>query len=180
MLKVQRLLESRRTVLRAVVVAGFGLVLAGCPSDTDSTIGKSKEAAIYEAAITELSEQFQIVDPEPNRDPVLFIEAFDLEGIPLHVQVDMVAAFIDLYDVRFVDEREEAVRDSLPRRPVRWSGVLVGLAPIIEGETTTVRIELYEDDETVRAYRYTVAELTDGAWGVVGAPESVPPQGFVG
>lgn len=164
--------------VRWFLSAGVLVLLTGCPSGTDSTIGKSKEAAIYEAVITELSDQFQIVDPFENRDPVLYVEAFDIEGIPLHVQVDMVAGFIDLYDVRFVDVHDEAVTDTLPNRPVRRGGVLVGLHPIAEGEATTVRIELYENDETVRAYGYTVAELPDGSWGVVGAPETVPPEGF--
>lgn len=166
--------------VRWFLSVGVLVLLTGCPSDTDSTVGKSKEAAVYEAVIADLSDEFRIVDPVPDRDPVLYVEAFDLEGIPLRVQVDMVAGFIDRYDVRFVDEREEAVDDALPRRPVRKGGVLVGLHPIVGGDTTTVRVELYEDDESVRAYRYTVEELDDGVWVIVGEPETVPPDGFVG
>jgi len=166
--------------VRWFLAVGVFVLLTGCPSSTDSTVDQTKEAEIYEAVITDLSDQFRFVDPIPNRDLVLYVEAFDLEGIPLQVQVDMVAAFIDRYDVRFVDAREEAVDDALPRRPVRRGGALVGLDPIVEGTTTTVNIELYEDDEAVRAYRYTVTRRDDGVWAVVGEPETILPDGFVG
>ncbi|NNC81442.1 MAG: hypothetical protein HKN94_14965 [Acidimicrobiales bacterium] len=160
-------------------VAAAVVLLTGCPSGDEPADETTRDSKIYVATISELADQFQIIDPIPDREPVLYVESFDADGVPLQVQVDVVAEFLDVYDVRFVDEREEALDDEFVRLPVRRGGVLVGLSPIVEGTNPTLRVELYADLRDVRAYQYTVAELDDGQWGVVGAPEPVAPQGFV-
>lgn len=176
--KVQGLiLDSRRTMLLAVLAAAVLLPLTGCTSGNVADHA-ARDAEIYENVIIELSDQFRVTDPIEDREPVLYLESFAADGVSLETQVAITAAFLDVYDVRFIDEREEAVDDDVAELPVRRGGVLVGLGPIVENETVTVRAELYFDSGDMRGFLYTLVKPLD-RWETVGFPEPVTPQGFV-
>jgi hypothetical protein len=110
--------------------------------------------------------------------PVVFIEAFDADGIALEVQVEVVNSLLEQYDIRFIDDREEAVAMDLEDLPVRANSLLIGLGPIVHVGNIDVRTEVYLSQDSIRAYRYTLAG-SDDRWAPAGAPEEIEPEGFV-
>lgn len=172
-----RLVRSSAVRL-AAVIAWLGLT-TGCVSNAkvDNT---ARDASIYQSVIADVVDQSD-GDVETSEDlPVLFIEAFDADGIPLEVQVEVVAGLVERYEVRFIDDRDEAIEVDLDGEPVRAGSFLIGLGPIVLDRAANVRSELYLSNDEVRAYRYTLTVGQDDIWEVVvGSPEQVEPEGFV-
>ncbi len=86
---------------------------------------------------------------------------------------------MSVIDVRFVDDRIEATDIDLPGSPVRPESLLLGLGSIVEdddGLSCGANSTFSETD--IRAYRYTLDELTDGSWSIVDSPAMVDPEGF--
>lgn len=161
-----------------MVAATAALILTSCSSGTDGE-PSSRDSQVYTAVIAEVAAGLEVDPPGPESDPILFIESFTPDGIDLEVQVEIVAEFEDGYDIRFVDEREEAIEDDLTDRPVRPGGALLGLGPIVDGDPLRVRVEVYEDERNIRGLRFALAGSSDEGWDIAGAPEEVEPEGFV-
>lgn len=164
-----------------LAAAGLGLVgLVGCGNEDpdDDTL---RDAEIYSSIVDDLANRSGM-QPAADDLPVLFIEALDPDGISLTVQVEVVAELIEEYEVRFIDDRVEAIEVDLPGQPVRADSLLIGLGPIaVDGSPAAaeVRGELYLAEDDVSAYRYTVAAAPNG-WEVAGeGPEPIDPEGFV-
>jgi len=152
------------------------LVLTACPSGNNSADETTRETKLYAAVISDLSNEFEVRELRPDREPVVYIESFDVEGVPLQVQVELVREFLDVYDIRFVDIRDEALDDEFVRLPVRTGGVLVGLAPIEDNDDTMIRAELYVDLTHVKAWQFSLTAQDDG-WAVADRTV-VPARGF--
>lgn len=181
MATVERLFShSRRTMVRTVVATGAVLVLAGCPNGDESP-EVSRDSKIYGAVIADVANQFELGEPVPDKEPVLFVESFAPDGVPLRVQVELIGDFADDYEMRFVDERAEAVQEDIEDRPVRVGNAFVGVGRIVDedpdDESVTMRIEVYVDESNLRAYRYKVTERDDD-WDIDGSPEEIEPEGF--
>ena len=155
----------------ATVVALSGLLI-GCVNSIESDI-TDRNAAIYRSVIADVVERSGVELDSSEGLPVLFIEAFDVDGIALEVQVELVTSFTEQYEIRFIDDRDEATAID----PVVDS-LLIGLGPIVLDGTADVRGELYLSSDDVSAYRYTLAGRDD-RWTIVGAPEEIEPEGFV-
>ena len=168
--------DAQRASLGAVA-ALLIVLLTGCPSS--GVEGPSREAAIYRVVIAHVADDYAPEPVEPDENPVLYVESFVSGGVSLQDQVELVAAFIDDYEVRFVDDRDEAVDDDLENRPVRPGGALLGLGAIVDNGVSSVRVELYADESDITAYRFSVRDSADSGWEIVGEPESVLPEGFV-
>ena len=151
--------------------------MAACPS-TGEDDPNERAAAIYLKVINDIANDAQVEPEDPDGLASLFIEAFDPEGIALEVQVEIVADFVDRYDVRFIDDRVEATDIEMPGAPVRPFSLLVGVGPIVGEATVDVRAERYFTDTDIDAYRYTLAEGTGGRWSIEGTPEPIEPEGF--
>lgn len=169
------LLLRTNVLCLATMVAVLGL--AGCTNGTevDTT---ARDAAIYRTVIADIVDRSGVALDASEDLPVLFIEAFDADGIPLEVQVELVSSFIDEYEIRFIDDRDEALELDVADLPVRVNSVLIGLGPIVLGGSAELRSELYLNANDVRAYRYTVSGSED-RWQLVGDPETIEPEGFV-
>ncbi|MFW2381616.1 MAG: hypothetical protein ACN4GZ_07655 [Acidimicrobiales bacterium] len=154
------------------------LLLAGCPANGDDE-APDRDASVYRGVINDIVKETSVQTEDPETLPTLFIEAFDPEGIPLEVQVELVAEFEERYAVRFIDDRIEATDIELPGSPVRPESLFLGLGPAVGDDTVNVRGELYFAETDIRAYRYTLNEQADQSWSIVGSPESVDPEGFV-
>ena len=161
------------------VAAAFALTVlsTGCVdnADSDNTI---RDTAVYRAVIVDVVDRSGVDLDSSDELPTLFIEAFDADGIALEVQVEIINDLTEQYDVRFVDDREEALAPDLEDLPVRPNSLLIGLGPIVHDGTIDVRSELYVNSDEIRAYRYTLAGRDD-RWDLVGAPEEIRPEGFI-
>lgn len=167
---------QRSPLATALVVLSL---LSGCANggEPDHTV---RDAAIYRSVVIDLVDRSQ-ADLDPSDAlPVLFIEALGANGIPLKVQVEIVAGFVDQYEIRFIDHRDEAIEVDLPGQPVRDQSLLVGLGDIDVDETAEVQSELYLSVDDVRGFSYTLVGEDDGQWEVVGEPVDVEPKGLVG
>lgn len=145
-------------ILVAVMVA---VMPAACGDGQGGDGGE--EAMIYSAAIRFVMEE-ATEGKRPER-PV-FVVGVE-EGIPLKVQVGVVQRLEEFADVRFVDDRSEAIVEEEPRRPVRQQGMLLILGPIErDGKgRAELRAERYERADDVTVYQ-VVATQTDGRWQV--------------
>ena len=170
-------LRFRTHASRLAAVFAVAAVLIGCVDNADSD-DTARNAAIYRSVIADVVDRSGVVLDGVEDLPVVFIEAFDANGIALEVQVAVVSSFVEQYEIRFIDDRDEAVAMDLDGLPVRANSLLIGLGPIVLDGTVDVRSELYLSTDAVSAYRYTLAGRDD-RWPVVGAPEEIDPEGFV-
>ncbi len=167
----------RNYVVRLTAIFALAGVLFGCGSNAEAD-NTARNAEIYRSVIADVVDKSGAGLDHSTERPVLFIEAFEADGMTLEVQVKLVTSFIEQYDVRFIDDRDEALETDLADLPVRANSVLVGLGPIVLDGTADVRSELYLSTDTVSAYRYTLAGR-DASWSITGAPEEIEPEGFV-
>ncbi len=168
---------GRSSALRSAagVAAALALMLlTACPSEGADEV--SREFEVYRAVIADMGARFPTEPVEPDEEPVIYLESFAPDGVSLQDQVDLVAAFDDGYELRFVDERVEALDEDLDGLPVREGSALFGLGPIVDADPLGVRVERYVDENEISAFRY---RIDDDGWTIVGTPEEVPPEGFV-
>lgn len=170
-------LRSRRLWL-ATAVAAVG-VLCGCVNGSETDDSGARDAAIYRSVILDVVDRSGIELDGTEQPPVLFVEALGSEEIPLQVQVDVVGGFIEQYDIRFIDVRDEAVEIDLPGVPVRAGSLLIGLGEIDVDETAEVHTEVYVRIDDVQGFAYTLRDTGDGDWDVVDSPVAVEPEGPV-
>ncbi|MFT7598435.1 MAG: hypothetical protein ACI8TP_001356 [Acidimicrobiales bacterium] len=159
----------------------LALVTSGCTATEPTT--EARDAAIYREVLDALMVQAPIDISEPGSDdepslPILYVRSLDPSGIPLETQVAMVAMDEAIYELRFIDDMEEAIEIDLENQPVREGGALVGLGPIDADADAGVRGELYLERDNVVAYRF-VLQGDDQTWTVDGDPVEVEPEGFV-
>jgi hypothetical protein len=147
--------------MRGILLAvGAALVLGACSGDGGSDVDE-RQAAIYAAAIeTVASEAGSAAMPF---DGPVYVVASPGHDIGIEIQVEVVEQ-IDDVTIRFVDERDEAIKESDDDAPVLGDGLLVTLGKVRgSGGRRTVLLEAYvrsDDDE-----RYAVTlERRDGRW----------------
>lgn len=167
----------RRPLWLATAVAALGL-LSGCV-DSNETDDSAPDAAIYRSIILDVVDRSGIELDGAEQPPVLFVEALGPDEIPLRVQVDVIGGLIEQYEIRFIDDRDEAVEIDLPALPVRAGSLLIGLGGIDVDETAEVRTELYLRIDDVQGFDYTLRDAGDGDWDVVDSPVEVEPEGLV-
>jgi hypothetical protein len=160
-----------------VVVASAAIALvAGCTSDVREA-DTARDAAVYRSVIVDLVDRSAVVLDDSETLPVLFVEGL-ASGVPLEVQVEVVADFAEQYEVRFIDELEEAIEVDTIGRPVRSNSLLIGLGPVVGDRTASLRGELYVRDREAQAYGYELTSIGGGSWAIVGEPEPIAPEGF--
>lgn len=170
-------LHSRISAAYMAMVFALVGVLSGCTNnpEVDNT---PRNAAIYRSVIADVVDRSDVELDGSEDLPVLFIEAFDPDGVALEVQVEVVNSFIEQYEIRFIDDRDEAIVIDLEELPVRANSLLIGLGPIVLDGTVNVRSELYLSTDDVTAYRYTLTGRDD-RWATAGPPREIEAEGFV-
>jgi hypothetical protein len=85
--------------------------------------------------------------------------------IDLAVQADVIRGLEDVADVRFIDQRTEALEQSSDGQPVRDGGMLVALGPLLEevDGIQTVQVRRYIDADRSENRRAVVTE-SEGSW----------------
>jgi hypothetical protein len=165
-------------VLRLTTTLGLSLFLLGCTTgqSVDTT---ARDASIYHAVITDLRDRSgQTLDAGDGEVPVVFIETLGSEAIALETQVEVIAKLAETYEIRFIDDLDEAVEIDVDGRPVRLNSLLIGLGPVQADKEAEVRGEVYLRADEIRAYRYSLVSLSDGGWTMAGPPEEAEPEGF--
>ncbi len=169
----------RNAAHRLAAALGSLALLAGCVNGTDADEDTVRDAAIYRSVITDLVARSGADLDGSAGLSVVFVEAFSADGIPLPVQVEVVTGLGDRYEIRFVDDRAEAVDVDLPGAPVRLDSLLVGLGPLVVDDTAKLRGELYLAADDVQAYDYTLVSGANDEWNIVDSPVEIEPEGFV-
>jgi hypothetical protein len=158
---VPRVVADTEACMRGIVLAvGAAVVLGACSGDGGNGADE-RQAAIYAAAIeTVASETGSAAMPF---DGPVYVVASPGHDIGIEIQVDVVEQLDDL-TIRFVDERDEAIKESADDAPVLGDGLLVTLGTIRgSGGRRTVPVEAYlrlGDDE---GYEVTLVGR-DGRW----------------
>lgn len=147
-------------------VASLALAVTGCgrsPQETGD--GAAIDGDAYIAALR----PFLPEPPGPREEKrdVVFVVPLDGEALPLELQIEVVGAFADDYDVRFVDDIDAAIDERGAGRPPLEGGLLIGVGPVTADPPHTTRIELYWSDDVVEGHQLTLAASDDG-WEVTG------------
>ena len=148
---------------------------ASCSSsssiDPAAREGDERTAAVYETILEWLIAGEPGIGGAEGDDWVLFVATRSAEVIDIDVQVDVVAALSSVVEVRFIDERTEAVDEELDGEPVRDLGLLIGLGAVNpQGDIVQVYADRYRNAEQVEAWQFTVSRV-GGVWELTGAPE---------
>jgi hypothetical protein len=142
---------SRPWALAGAVVAA----LASCDGPADDEM--SREAQIYLAAVSEVIAE-QVPTSTDDELPVVYVVPIGESEIDATVQAEVAGELHDLADVRFADERSEAVEEDEDGMPVRDDGTLVGIGEVPpEGEPIDVEIEIYRSAEDSSHFVFTFA-----------------------
>lgn len=128
----------------AVVLAATGV--AGC----DGSMGEelSRDAQVYVATIRDVVAN-QPASADPDVLPVVYVIGVGEQEIAADVQAEVAAELKDDIDVRFADERAEAVLEDEEDAPVRNEGLLIAmgaLPPDGDADAVDVGIEVYRSD----------------------------------
>ncbi len=149
-------------------VATVALAVTGCgrsPQGSDG--GPPLGGGAYVAALRPFLPPPPAPVPRDQKRDVVFVVPLDGDALPLEVQIEVVGAFADGYDVRFVDDIDAAIDEQDAHRPPQEGGLLVGVGPVTADPPHTVRIELYWNDDLVEGHQLTLARSDDG-WEVTG------------
>jgi hypothetical protein len=150
-----------------LVAIGIPAALVGCGGDGEDADDEERTALVLEAIVRDYAADLAV---EPDVVPVVFVAEADDVEISIGVQAATVEAVHDDVDVRFVDDRDEAIDDEVDGAPLRVPGVLLGLGPIdSEPAVVEVDVERYvdeverSDDVVVVAVDATSATVTSRA-----------------
>lgn len=139
----------------ALLAACAALIGASCNGTTEG--GMSRRAQIYLAVVDAvLDNEF----PAPPDDELLVVYVIRVgeTTIDAAVQADVADGLHDRADVRFADERSEAIVEDDEEMPVRDDGVLVAVGDVAEeGEPVDVDVEIYRSVNDSSRFRFTLA-----------------------
>lgn len=145
----------------------------GEPSEAEEPV---VGADAYVAAIDEFLPPPPADETEPL--PVVFITPVGPESLALDDQVAMIDLLAATHDLRFVDDPAAAVIEREGDAPPRDDGLLLGLGTLPHQAPFTVRVEVYNDADTIDAYLVTVVHRAE-TWRAV-STEAVDPEGLGG
>jgi hypothetical protein len=132
-------------IMRGAPLVATGALLAvsmGLTACTTSSPieGTARNAAVVEQVIRSIVED----EPtEPDVMPVVYVVGGET-SISIDVQASVAASLVNEMDIRFADERAEAIDESLEQAPVRDAGVLLVIGKVPnEGRRIDVLAERY-------------------------------------
>jgi hypothetical protein len=130
------------TVLVTIVGTALG---AGCNgSGGDDT---SRAAQVYVATIRDV-----LADEPPPEDPdvlpVVYVVGVGERAIPADVQAEVAVELDDDADIRFADERSEALLEDEDHVPVRDDGLLIAVGELADDvDPVEITVEVYRSDD---------------------------------
>lgn len=144
---------SRQWALAGVVV----VVAIGAACDGPADEEMSREAQIYLAAVSEVVAE-QAPPTSDDELPVVYVAPVGDSDIDAPVQAEVAAELRDQADVRFADDRSEAVLEDEDGMPVRDEGTLIAIGEVpAEGQPVDVEVEVYRSAEDSSKMVFTFA-----------------------
>ena len=136
-------MRSRVAGFVLAVTLGSGVV-AGCDGSNGAAV--SRDAQVYVATIRDvLAEQPPPTDPDVL--PVVYVVGVGEKAIPADVQAEVAVELDDDADIRFADQRSEAVLEDEEDVPVRDEGVLVAVGELLpDVDPVDVTVEVYRSE----------------------------------
>lgn len=140
-----------------VVVAMF---TAGC-SESTAIGGTARDVGVVERIVRDVADDVAVVD---DALPIVFVTGID-GTIDIDVQAGVAAALVDEVDVRFADERLEAIDETTEELAVREGGVLVVIDEIPPaGRTFDLEVDRYttvdDRDRLVVSFQWRAEQWT--------------------
>lgn len=156
-------MRVRTTGAAALLVVIAGGMTASC--DRDDVDAGSRQVAVLVLAIRDVVSGQRVGD-SGDALPVVYVVGNGEHTVAATVQSDVAAELHDEIDVRFADDRDEAIETDQPDRPVPDSGVLLVVDEIPEdGDPIDVAIEIYRSERDESTVVFTFAEGTS-SWAV--------------
>lgn len=139
-------------VLAAVLGSVAG---AGCGGSGEK--GVSRDAQVYVATIRDILAE-QPAPAEPDVLPVVFVVGVGETKIPADVQAQVAVELDDDADIRFADQRSEAMLENEEHVPVRDEGLLLAVGELLpDTDPVNLDVEVYRSDEDWSKVVLTVA-----------------------
>jgi hypothetical protein len=149
----------------ASVGVAAALVLAAC-GDTAGGTEQNRAAGVYSAVISAVVAEETAPPTTDDALPVVFVVPSGPETISAAVQADVVKDLKDDADVRFADDREEAIDDSAAELPVHDDGTLLSVAVVPErGNRVDLEVEVYRSLADQQSMVFSLQRRGDG-WAV--------------
>ena len=171
-----REVEAGRFLSLVWVALAAGAAASGCSSnaiDPGADPADDRTAAVYEPIIGWLVDDEPGIGDDNEAEWVLYVASRSETVIDIDVQAAVYADMEEVVEVRFIDDRAEAVDGELEDEPVRDLGLLIGLGAVPpEGETVEVYADRYRQIGMVDAWRFVVRQV-DGGWELDGEPVAV-------
>lgn len=162
-------MTSRPWALAGAAVVTFG---ASCDDPTDDEM--SREAQIYLATVSEVIAE-QVPVSADDELPVVYVVSVGESDIDAPVQAEVAGELREQADVRFADERSEAVEEDEEGMPVRDEGMLVAIGEVpAEGQPIDVEVEVYRSAEDSSHFVLTLVPESS-QWAVT-STSLLPPE----
>lgn len=147
--------------------------ITGCSGSSEDEM--SRDAQVYVATIRDV-----VARQPPPTDlealPVVYVVAVGETPIAATVQAEVAGQLVEETDVRFADERAEAVLQDEEGAPVRDEGVMVAVGQLPRDvEPVDLEIEVYRSEEDWSKTILTLAERSS-EWTVTSS-SAVPSEG---
>lgn len=127
-------------------MTAIGAVLgAGCDGSSGEDV--SRAAQVYVATIRDV-----LADQPPPEDPdvlpVVYVVGVGERDIPADVQAEVAAELDDDAEIRFADERSEALLEDEDDAPVRDHGLLIAVGELADDvDPVELAVEVYRSDD---------------------------------
>lgn len=149
------------------------LLLVGCDTSA-GTNDATQDAQVYVATIRDVLREQPEPDP-PDALPVVYVVGVGEQKIAARVQAQVASELDEVAEIRFADQRSEAVLQDEEEEPVRNKGVLVAVGPIdSDDERVDVEVEVYRSTAD-SSKRVLTLGMRSSQWTVTS--ESVVPSG---
>lgn len=138
------------------------IAVASCTEDDDTG---ARQVAVLVAAIREVVADVPSADIDPPLPVVYLVGAGEVE-FAATVQADVAEDLQDEVDVRFADDRDEAIDANAVDAPVPDEGVLLMVGEIPDGDPIEVSIEMYRSEDDQPGIVVFSMSADDDGWSV--------------
>lgn len=152
--------------LAALAVVAL-LAMVGCSDERPKNKPEDLPAA-YAEVIRFFVERADLED----ETPTVFVEPLgEGLGIGLDTQASIVSATEEFADVRFIDDRSEALDDE----GVRDDGIFLGLGPaVMERRLLRIDVDEIRSDDAETSWAFELEHDGDQAWVLTSPPHAAP------